>query len=310
MHTVQFPSQSGTERRQRTARRRLLASALLVGAISFSPSVRAQSDRWAGTWSGTHATREGGSASVALTIVQIGGVYTGVITGFSGSGEIRLSNVTTHEGELTIRSRTETDFGPLSFVYALTRADDTLSGDGHIAVGAYEFDVSLELVRERRSDVIQPQIEQRIEYFSGEWAFEYTGGEFPPLSVGTRTGVVRFSQQTDAPFVQGEVTGDIFGDRYEESWVIGFDDATQSVVWREQLSNGHELLSLGNWESPIGITFLTVPLQSDGHIYVLQRLMRVTSDTAFSITDQFSVDDGPFRRLGSGSFIRTNSMRR
>ena len=39
-------------------------------------------------------------------------------------------------------------------------------------------------------------------------------------------------------------------------------------------------------------------------MYVLKRLMQTTSDTAFMVTDQFSVDGGPFRRLGNGSYLK------
>ena len=56
--------------------------------------------------------------------------------------------------------------------------------------------------------------------------------------------------------------------------------------------------------SPIAITFLTMPVEAAGSVYVLKRLMRMTSDTSFSVTDQFSVDGGPFRRLGNGSYFK------
>ena len=65
-------------------------------------------------------------------------------------------------------------------------------------------------------------------------------------------------------------------------------------------------LALGDWSSPIGITFLTLPLEADGNVYVLRRLMQVASETSFSVTDEFSVDGGPFRRLGNGAFLRAN----
>ena len=173
-------------------------------------------------------------------------------------------------------------------------------------LGAHGFDVSLELTRARRTEVVQPQVEQRIGYFAGEWTFEYTGGEFPPLSIGTRTGTVNFSPVQDEPFVRGQVTGEVFGEAYEEAWTIGFDEDTQAVLWREELSTGQQLIRLGDWTSPIGITFRTAPVEVDRRVYVLKRMMRVTSDTVFSVTDEFSVDGRPFRRLGNGSYIRAN----
>jgi hypothetical protein len=188
-------------------------------------------------------------------------------------------------------------------VYRLTQEDQVLSGGGRITLGDHRFDVSLELKRARRADVPQPQIEQRSGYFSGEWTFKYTGGEFPPLSIGTRTGTVLFTALPHGPYVQGHVTGEVFGKSYAETWTIGFDADVQSIVWHEQLSTGRQLVGLGDWTSPIAIAFLTAPVEADGGVYVLKRLMQTTSNTAFTVTDQFSVDGGPFRRLGNGSYV-------
>ncbi len=101
------------------------------------------------------------------------------------------------------------------------------------------------------------------------------------------------------------VTGEVFGDLYEETRTIGFDADLRSIVWQwhEQLSTGQQLVGLGNWTSPIAITFLTVPVEAAGSVSVLKRLMSMTSDTSFSVTGQFSVDGGPFRRLGNGSYF-------
>ena len=274
----------------------MLAVVLALVLALVIPS-EAQRDPWAGTWRGALTTPQGDTTDVTLTIVPEDGTYLGVITGFAASTEIRLSRVSATEAELTVAGATETAFGPLAFVYGLTREDAVLSGGGRVTLGAHGFDVSLELTRARRTDVLQPQVEQQIDYFAGEWRFEYTGGEFPPLSIGTRSGTVTFRDLPDAPFVEGHVTGDVFGEAYAEVWTIGFDQDTETVVWQEQLSDGQQLISLGNWTSPIGITFLTSPVEAEGHVYLLKRMIRVTSDTAFSVTDEFSVDGEPFRRL-------------
>ena len=291
---------------------RLMGCTILALMLAVATPAGAQPDRWAGTWRGalttttTTTTIEGDSTDVTLTIVATDGAYTGVVTGFAPGTEVRFSDVSVDNAVLTLKGATETDFGPLSFVYDLTRDDDALTGAGRLVLGSAEFDVSIELSRARRTEVAQPQVEQRISYFSGEWTFEYTGGEFPPLSIGTRSGTVRFSRGPHGPFVQAQVTGEVFGEPYEEAWTIGFDEHTRTVLWQEELSTGDQLVSLGNWTSPIGITFLTAPIDSDGRVYVLKRRILVTSDTVFSVTDEFSVDGGPFGRLGNGSYIRAN----
>ena len=284
---------------------RVIGCTIFASALAVITPVEAQRDAWAGTWRGA-LTTGGDTTDVTLTIVAKDGAYTGAVTGFAASTEVRLSAVTVADAQLTVKGATETDFGPLAFVYDLTREDRVLVGDGRVMLGAHGFEVSLELTRARRTEVVQPQVEQRIGYFAGEWTFEYTGGEFPPLSIGTRAGTVSFSPVQDEPFVRGQVTGEVFGEAYEEVWTIGFDEDTQAVLLREELSTGQQLIGLGDWTSPIGITFLTAPVEVDGRAYVLKRMMQVTSDTVFSVTNEFSVDGGPFRRLGNGSYIRAN----
>ncbi len=247
---------------------RLIGCTILLSLVT---SAEAQRSPWAGTWRGALTTPEGESTAATLTIVHEDGVYSGVVTGLAASTEVRLTHVRADDAQLIVEGTTETDFGPLGFVYRLTRDNDVLVGGGPVRLGTHGFEVSLELKRARRADVVQPQVEQRISYFAGEWTFEYTGGEFPPLSIGTRHGTVSFSPVPHGPFVRGRVTGDVFGVRYEDVLTIGFDEDTQTVLWQEQLSSGHQLVSLGNWTSPIGITFLTAPVEADGRVYTLRR---------------------------------------
>ncbi len=285
---------------------RQIVCPMLVALLALAAPALAQRDPWAGSWRGVLTTPQGDDTNLTITLVGPGqdGSYTGLVTGFGPGTEIRLSSVTTSDVQVRVEGATETDFGPLAFVYSLAKDNQALAGGGRVTLGDHGFDVSIELKRTRRTDVPQPQIEQRIGYFAGEWTFDYTGGEFPPLSIGTRGGSVTFTAIPHGPFVLGHVTGEVFGDPYEETWTIGFDADSQSIVWHEQLSTGQQLVSLGDWTSPIAITFLTAPVEADGKVYVLKRMMQTTSDTAFTVTDQFSVDGGPFRRLGNGSYIK------
>ena len=283
---------------------RQIVCPMLVALLVLAAPALAQRDPWAGSWRGVLTTPQGDDTNITITLVAGDGGYTGLVTGFGPGTEIRLSRVSTSDVQVRVEGATETDFGPLAFAYRLTKDNQVLAGGGRVTLGDHGFDVSIELKRTRRTDVPQPQIEQRLDYFSGEWTFEYTGGEFPPLSIGTRTGSVIFTALPHGPFVLGHVTGEVFGDPYEETWTIGFDADIQSIVWHEQLSTGQQLVSLGDWTSPIAITFLTAPVEADGRVYVLKRLMQTTSDTAFTVTDQFSVNGGPFRRLGTGSYFK------
>ena len=285
---------------------RQIGCAMLVTVLALAAPALAQRDPWAGSWRGVLTTPQGDDTNVTMTLIGPApdGSYAGLVTGFGPGTEIRLSSVGTSDVQVTMKGATETDFGPLAFVYSLTKDGQVIAGGGRVTLGDHGFDVSIELKRTRRADVPQPQIEPRIGYFVGEWTFDYTGGEFPPLSIGSRSGRVTFTAIPHGPFVLGHVTGEVFGDPHEETWTIGFDADVQSIVWHEQLSTGQQLVGLGNWTSPIAITFLTMPVEAAGSVYVLKRLMSMTSDTSFSVTDQFSVDGGPFRRLGNGSYFK------
>ena len=276
---------------------------MLVAGLA-APAL-AQPDPWAGTWRGALTSGPDASSPVSLTLVAgDDGGYTGLVDGLAPNREVRLDRVVVDGEQVTLEAAADTDFGPLSFVYTLIRDGRDLSGIGRVTAGGHGFDVTLALERARRADVPQPQIEPRIDYFSGSWRFEYIGGEFPPLSVGTREGTVSFEPLPAGPFVRGRAESDLYGEPYEETWTIGFDETTRAVVWQEERPDGSTLTALGNWTSPIAITFLTAPMEADGAVHVLRRVVRTTSDTAFAVVDEFSVDDGPFRRLGDGSYLR------
>ena len=274
-------------------------------AAGLAAPALAQPDSWAGTWRGELTSAPDAVSPVSLTLVaDDGGGYTGLVDGLAPGAEIRLDRVVVDGDRVTVEAAADTAFGPLSLVYTLVRDGRDLSGAGRVTAGGHGFDVSLALNRARRADVPQPQVEPRVDYFSGAWRFEYTGGEFPPLSVGTREGVATFEPLPAGPFVRGRVESDLYGEPYEETWTIGFDEATRAVVWVERRPDGGTLTALGNWTSPIAITFLTAPMEADGRVHVLRRVVRTMSDSAFSVVDEFSVDGEPFRRLGAGSWLR------
>ena len=76
------------------------------------------------------------------------------------------------------------------------------------------------------------------------------------------------------------------------------------LAFVERRPGGVELVSVASWRSPIAITFHTSPVQENGKTYQLRRLLSVTSPTAFDVTEEFSVDGGPFRRLGNGHYTK------
>ena len=283
----------------------LFAAALLaVGAAAPAVAQDASADPWAGNWRGTAALPDGETVSVILTLIRQGDGYAGLASGFETGREIRLTGVRVEGDRLIAEGATDTELGELAVRYDLVADGDTMTGTQRYGFGPQSAEFDVELNRRRRRDVPQPQVQQRIGYFVGEWELDYTGGEFPPLSIGTRSARIVFTQQGDAPFVTGAVTGDVWGEAYEETFVIGWDVQANMLVLKETLSTGVELLSVGNWQSPIAITLVTSPVQAEGRTYQRKRIISVTSETAFAVTDEFSVDGGPYRRMGSGVYAR------
>jgi hypothetical protein len=46
-------------------------------------------------------------------------------------------------------------------------------------------------------------------------------------------------------------------------------------------------------------------VQANGKTYQLRRFVSVTSAVAFEVTEEFSVDGGPFKRLGNAHYTKT-----
>ncbi len=173
-----------------------------------------------------------------------------------------------------------------------------------MSVGAQKFDVTLALQRRPRAEAIQPHVEQRVDYFVGRWKYEYLGAEYPPLSAGGRSGTMTFTRTGASNFVAGRLDGELLGKPYQEQLSIELDPETNMLAVVEKRPDGVELVSVASWRSPIAITFQTSPVQANGKIYQLRRLLSVMSPTAFDVTEEFSVDGGPFKRLGNGHYTK------
>ena len=284
--------------------------AFIVVMSAASPAVLAQTteEAYLGTWRGNASSTEGATTNVALTLTSSNGEFSGVMSGFATGREAPLTSTTLSNGTLTIETTVDSRLGSLSVRYELRLSEDNdvLTGTQYLVFGDQRLLFDVELKKRRRRDVPQPQVEQSIEYFLGTWAFEYTGGEFPPLSIGTRSGQLTVTRRKDSSWAEGTIVGDVFGNSYTEGVTIGFDSENQFLLFKETLSNDVELLSIADWQSPIGIGFVTIPIEYDDRLYQLRRVMSVTSETAFQVTEEFSVDGGPFRRLGNADYQRVN----
>jgi hypothetical protein len=267
----------------------------------------APSDPVVGNWRGTVTSAAGTETPIIITIVKKGDGYAGSTNGVNASSEIPIRTISVDGSRVTIDATSESRLGDVGLVAELTAEGNTLKGVGTLAVGAQKFDVRLALQRRPRAEVIQPRVEQRAEYFVGVWTFEYVGAEVPPVSAGTRRGTARFTSD-GSNYVTGRVDVDA-ASRYQDTLKIGVNPETHMVAMSERRSDGFELTSLGDWRSPIAITFMTVPVQADGKRYQLRRFVHITSDTAFELTEELSIDGGAFKRLGNARYTKVEQGR-
>jgi hypothetical protein len=268
------------------------------GVLTF-----AQQDRVVGNWRGTVKSSAGTETPIIITIAKKGDAYFGSTNGLNAPSEIPLRRIAVDGTRVTIEAASESRLGDVVLTGELAVDGTTLKGTGTLAVGAQKFDVSFALQRRPRAEVIQPHVEQRVDYFVGRWTFDYVGAESPPMSAGSRTGTVTFTKDS-GEFVTGRADVDAGVRKYQEIVKIGFDSATNMLVLAERRSDGFELVSLGNWRSPIGISFVTSPAKADGKTFQLRRFIAVRSDAAFDVTEEISVDGAPFKRLGTARYTK------
>ena len=273
--------------------------------LALAPTaVGAQQDVVVGNWRGSVKSAGGTESPIVMTIAKDGTRYIGATTGLSEGGDVAMRKVDVAGGGVSVEAAADSRLGTIVLSATLNVQGNTLAGDGVLAVGSQRFPISLALQRRVRSDVVQHQVDQTAEYFVGRWKFEYTGGEFPPLSSGNQQGVITFARTGSAPFVSGTLQGESFGTRFEQRMTIGVDSEADTVLLTERRADGTELLSLGDWRSPLAVVFVTSPIQASGRTYQLKRVFSILSESAFDVAEEFSVDGGPFRRLGAGHYTK------
>ena len=257
-----------------------------------------------GNWRGTLTSATGVETPIIITIVKKGDTYGGSTNGLNATSESPLAHLTVNGAHVTFAASDESKLGTVQLTGDLTAEGNALKGTGSVAIGSQHFDVTLALQRRPRQDTRQPHVEQRIDYFVGRWTFEYLGAEYPPLSPGGRSGTMTFTKTGTANFVSGKLEGELLGKPYQETVTIGLDPDTNMLAFVEHRPDNVELVSVASWKSPIAITFQTSPLQANGKTYQLRRLLSVHSETSFDVAEEFSIDGGPFKRLGGGHYTK------
>jgi hypothetical protein len=261
------------------------------------------SDPIAGAWRGTMRSGTATETPIVISIVKKGDVYSGVVN-TGGTSESPIRKIALTGNRLVVETGSDSKLGDITLTTELMVEGNKASGSAIFAVGPHRVDVALELQRRARAEVIQPQVEQRIDYFVGRWTFEYLGGEFPPLSAGTRTGTAIFTKTGTSNFVTGVIENDLGGKKSQDRITLGFDPDTKTLAVLERRADQIEILSVGSWQSPLAIPFTTSPVTANKRTYQLRRVIQVLNEVSFDVVEEFSVDGGEFRRLGNARYSK------
>src|SRR5687768_4694930 len=157
--------------------------------------------------------------------------------------------------------------------------------------------------RAKRVSPPQPQQQQTDEYFVGAWTFTWIGRE-SPVSVGPRAGTLTYVRKSPGALAlraEGKIDG---GAAFTETGSAAWNAERKTITWVERLSTGLELRSLGDWSSPIGIRAESEPVKAGAQTVRVKRLYSILSPQSYMVTEEVSINGGPYQRLGSGRFQR------
>ena len=155
--------------------------------------------------------------------------------------------------------------------------------------------------RAKRVSPPQPQQQQTDEYFVGAWTFTWIGRE-SPVSVGPRAGTLTYVRKSPGALAlraEGKIDG---GAAFTETGSAAWNAERKTITWVERLSTGLELRSLGDWSSPIGIRAESEPVKAGSQTIRVRRLYSILSAQSYRVTEEISVNGGPYQRLGDGRF--------
>ena len=293
----------------------------LIGATAW-----AGQDPLEGRWTGKVQSIQG-EREATVTFKKSGSDYTGAVSGLRGNSEVPFKEVKLDGSKVTAVTEVESPQGTLVINYNFVLAGETLKGIGEIDFGGQTFSFDFDLKRSGdaaqpaapsrragsddgqqrgRSRVPQPQQEQTLEYFVGQWTFEWLGRE-SALGPGRREGTVTFTLSPDGKTLESRTEAKSYDGAFQESAVITFDGEKKILSFTESRSNGVRIISKGDWSSPIAIRFAVEPVKVKDQTIQLRRKIEVISGHSFSVTEEISEDGGPFVRLGSALYSKVMS---
>ena len=293
----------------------VLGAILLVQLLAVAGL--AQQDRLQGRWEGTAKSFQGERPVTVIFKSESDATYTGTITGLQGP--IPFKEVKVDGDQVTANAEVDSpQAGRVVVNYKFVLQGEALKGEGAVEVAGQTFTFTYDLKRvsaatttqeqrpSTRPVVPQPQQKQSLDYFVGQWTFKWVGRESALGAGGRREGMTTFKLAPGGKTLESHTEGKSEEGSYQESAVIGFDEATKMLRFSERRRE-LQITSKGDWSSPIAIRFTVDPIKVKGQTLQLRRTIAVISAYSFSVTEELSEDGGPFVRLGQAIFSKANS---
>jgi hypothetical protein len=293
----------------------ILTGILIQSAFAGPP---AQKDRLEGRWAGTVDGLQGKQDAVA-NFKKEGDKYTGSISGMRPGMSAPLKDIKLDGDKVTAKTELETPQGSITINYSFVLQAETMKGKGEAEFGGQTFGFDFDLkrtgdaqaaaapdaapARPQRRDVPQPQQKQSLDYFVGQWSFDWIGRE-SPLGPGPREGITTFTRNADGTSLTFRTEGKADGKPYSETGSVTFDEATKMLTFTQRLGNGIQIQSKGDWRSPISIRFTVDPIKVKNQTLMLRRMISVVAAHSFTVAEELSEDGGPFVRLGSAVYSK------
>lgn len=280
-------------------------------------------DKLEGRWAGTVDGFQGKQNAVA-TFKKEGDKYTGTISGLRPGSDATLKDIKIDGDKVTAKTEVDTPQGNVIINYAFVVQGDTLKGKGEVDFGGqtYGFDFDLKRGADAasgkqqsqpappppRREVPQPQQKQSLNYFVGQWSFNWIGRE-SALGPAPREGTTTFTLLPDGKSLDVRTEGKSDGKPFAETASITFDETTKKMTFSEKLASGVQIQSKADWSSPISIRFTVDPVKAKGQTLQLKRVISIVAAHSFTVTEELSENGGPFVRLGSAIYTRVGATK-
>ncbi len=125
-----------------------------------------------------------------------------------------------------------------------------------------------------------------------------------PSASALRSGTLTYARKSPGTLdlrAEGKIDG---GAAFTETGSAVWNADKKTITWVERLSTGLELRSVGDWSSPIGIRAESEPVKAGSQTVRVKRLYSILSPQSYMVTEEISVNGGPYQRLGNGRFQR------